>query len=235
MDAQQHRHTRARESAHRLHHFGGVGAVEPRGRLVEEEDAGAGEELGPDAHTALLAAAQAAHKLVADEGVRHFAEPEQGNHLRHSPQALLAMGLLREAQLGVEPHVFADGCRSREHVVLGHVPGEVPHGAALHNESIDPNVRPQLCPRPRPQPESQSVEERRLSRAARPEDGEHAAFALGVARDAADSFQDALHPPFDAEHLEVHVVPRQQEGSPAGQAFGARRRVEEHVVVVRGC
>jgi len=108
-------------------HLGRVRAVQARRRLVKEHEAGAHEQLHPNAYAPLLPPRQPPHKLVSDHGVHNFAEPELGDHLPH-PRLLLSQSRLpRQAQHGVEQEVFPDCGSPRENDFLSDVPREAPH------------------------------------------------------------------------------------------------------------
>jgi len=65
-------------------HLGRVRAVQARRRLVKEHEAGAHEQLHPNAYAPLLPPRQPPHKLVSDCAVHHAVETELADHLPHA-------------------------------------------------------------------------------------------------------------------------------------------------------
>ncbi len=82
------------EAAHELHERGLGARVETGGRLVEEEEAGFGEQFDADGDAFLLSAAQA-----ADLHVFAMGEIEVGKHFHHALFAFFGGGVGRHAQL----------------------------------------------------------------------------------------------------------------------------------------
>ena len=64
-----------------LHDAQGGGGVQPRGRLVQQQNGGVDQNLVPDTHTLPLAPRNAAQELASDDGV---ATPVQPNSMRLS-------------------------------------------------------------------------------------------------------------------------------------------------------
>ena len=106
----------------------GVGAVEAAGAVVPALQRAAAERGLGDADALALAAADAAHEVVADLGVLGVAQAERGHdHVLHvlgvhvTADAREAVG--RRARLGRELERLADGHLREVHLGLGHVDG----------------------------------------------------------------------------------------------------------------
>mmetsp|Transcript_15731 Transcript_15731/g.26536 ORF Transcript_15731/g.26536 Transcript_15731/m.26536 type:complete len:305 (-) Transcript_15731:9-923(-) len=101
------------------HHLRGCVGVQARRRLVEEDEAGIGDELDSDRGTLALTAGDSLEEGAADEGVLALGELEVLDDLVHSLQ-LLALGATQlESRRKLE--ALAHGHRLEQYVILLHV------------------------------------------------------------------------------------------------------------------
>ena len=109
-----------RELLQQVHDVLAVAAAEAARGLVHEEHAGFTDELQRNVEAFALAAADGLLQRAADLQVLRFVEA-QGLQQAHHALADLLVGLIAEAELGVEEEVLINGELLDEQVVLAHV------------------------------------------------------------------------------------------------------------------
>ena len=107
-----------RQAAHSRHDIEGGGAVQPRGRLVQEDELGRGDQLAANGHAAALAAAHAAQVPAGRVGGRGRAQSGAGQVVGAS-----ASGSLRFATSALLPCWLPTMFRCRCHALT---PGPAP-------------------------------------------------------------------------------------------------------------
>jgi hypothetical protein len=171
------RATAVGERAQQRHHAALVAGIEPRRRLVEEQQRGLGDELHRDRDASALAAGETADEQLAPGG---DAEPIE--HLLDLATALGAGTSRGKAQLRAVVERLRDGQPAVQDVLLGHV-AEAQAQLVVVAVEVAPVVEHvSLGGRAKA---GQRVEQRRLARTGRPDDGEERAL-LEAERDVAE-------------------------------------------------
>ena len=116
MGDDDHRAPAVGQAPHQLHRGLLEARVEPRRRLVEEEQRRLGHELEGDARALALPARE-----LVDAEVGAVREPQLAHHLVDPLAALLGGDVGREAQLGGELERATNGELRMQDVVLGDV------------------------------------------------------------------------------------------------------------------
>ena len=169
------------QAAQDLHHLLRRVRVQPRGRLVEEQQPRVGEEAHGDGHALALPAADAARALLADDGVGALGDVQHAQHAVHVLQPRRVRLQVRQLQLGLVHQEGARRQRLEERVVLRDVVEDVPHRGGVLGAAVDAHLAGGGL-----DPAAEQVEQRRLAGAGGAHQGDQLAGAdgdVGVADD----------------------------------------------------